>query len=171
VPARRSKPGGGLELVAAVAVFAAITLGAGTAHARRWVIFGGGETVSAVAEIEPALAAEVQQTLQLAEPAIGYSYGFFSLFFLDLFTFEGGYVLMDRASGGFIRLDEAEVARLAGKPIDQLGKPLLYRFPLGSTLLGLLALFFALRMYLAYRADAAASAAATRRSGRPRDRR
>ena len=124
----------------------------GQAHARRgWVIFGGGEAVTPVAELDPAIAENVRTELNIAQPAIGYYYGFFSLFFLDLFTFEGRYVLMDKADERFLKLEDAEISRLAGKPIDQLGKPFFYRFPLGMSMIVLLVLGFCGRMYIAYR--------------------
>lgn len=51
-----------------------------------FVIFGGGDTISHYADADlsgdPELAAEVA----FDDPAIGYEYEYFSLFFLDLWT-------------------------------------------------------------------------------------
>ena len=100
------------------------------AQARRGlVVFGGGETISHRADFEAPADHWVWQETDFEEPAIGYMYEYFAVFFIfDLATFEGQYVLYE--GDRFIPLSEADLVEL-GTSADDLGKPFLYYLPSG----------------------------------------
>lgn len=95
------------------------------------VFFGGGETIAHLADIPEEKRASLIAS-GLAEPAVGLKYEYFSLFFFDLWTGGGKVVLYDEDGGDrYVPLTDAETIDLVGESQDALGKPLLYRFPLG----------------------------------------
>lgn len=107
------------------------------AHARRGVlIWGGGETVSHVADADFSGDPELAAALAFDEPAIGYKYEYFSLFFLDLWTGGGELVLYDQSDDRYAPLSDEVLLELTGRTPDSFGKPLLYRVPLGWVVIG-----------------------------------
>ena len=123
-------------------------------HAQRFVVFGGGNEVGHVADVPPEHAAAISASIGAEDPAIGYLYGYFSLFFLDVLTMEGEYVLFDRADEDKIwRLPPDKLESATGLAISDLGKPFLFRFPLGLMLIVVVILSIGARLYLAYRDD------------------
>lgn len=104
---------------------------------RGFVIFGGGETIAhyAAADLsgDPELAAEVA----FDDPALGYKYEYFSLFFLDLWTGGGEIVLYDQSSDRYVPLSDQSLLELTGRTPDSFGTPFLYRVPLGWLLLAI----------------------------------
>lgn len=111
---------------------------AGSVHARRgFVLIGSGDTISRRAALGDDLVAEAQQEFGFAEPALGYRYEYFSVFFLDLATFEGEYVLFDEEGDSYVPLTEDDLLDL-GTSADELGKPFFYYVPYGWPILLLL---------------------------------
>ena len=108
------------------------------AHARRGgpVIVGAGETIRHYADADLSGDPELEARLGFAEPAIGYKYEYFSLFFLDLWTGEGELVLYDRAGDRYVPLDDELLHELTGRTADSFGVPWLYRVPLGWLVVG-----------------------------------
>lgn len=116
----------------------------GLAHARRGVIiWGAGETVSHLADADLSSDPELAAELQFDEPAIGYKYEYFSLFFLDLWTGGGQLVLYDQSSDRHVPLRDDVLLELTGRTPDSFGKPLLYRIPLGWVVIGVVLIAFA----------------------------
>src|SRR5262249_39837892 len=62
-------------------------------------------------------------------PAVGFKYSYFGVFWLDLWTWGGEYCLYEGDNYSPIPL--AMAAGLTGKSEDELTKPFLYRYPLG----------------------------------------
>ncbi|HEY8432585.1 MAG TPA: hypothetical protein VIL20_29645 [Sandaracinaceae bacterium] len=97
---------------------------------------GAGETISHLADAlsgDPELAA----SSGFADPAIGYEYEYFSLFFLDLWTAGGQLVLHDEASDRYVPFEDEVLRELTGRTADPLGVPFLHRAPLGWIVIGL----------------------------------
>lgn len=114
---------------------AAVTLGAlllcaSPAHAGRgFVLFTRGEDISKVADIPPQLLEPVRQSTGTANPAIGYKYGMFGVFFLNIWTWGGEYVVFDGDSYGDLGAEGA--AQMLGVSVADLPKPFTYSFPPG----------------------------------------
>ena len=85
--------------------------------------------------------AELRAELGFAEPAIGYKYEYFSLFFLDVWTGDGEVVLYDQQDERHVVLDEEAMQALTGQSLDSIDPPLLYTVPLGCGIYGFLAAF------------------------------
>ncbi|MEM9189993.1 MAG: hypothetical protein AAGF12_12495 [Myxococcota bacterium] len=140
----------GLASFALLTVFA---IDPSVASARRGVvIFGGGEDIT---HIEEADASAVEQLLPGTDPntvAIGYHHEYFSLFFLNVLTFEGeGVVLYEVDGDEYWLLEDEDILALTGESREDLGSPFLYKFPGGCffftlLLLGYLVYLFGFRL-------------------------
>ncbi|MDC0669426.1 hypothetical protein [Nannocystis radixulma] len=67
------------------------------------------------------------------EVKVGYLYSHFGVFWLDLWTWDGKYCLYH--GDNVWELTPEDAAGLLGVKVDDLGKPLLYRIPLGILIL------------------------------------
>jgi hypothetical protein len=92
--------------------------------------------VSHVADADLSGDPELAAALGFDEPAIGYKYEYFSLFFLDLWTGGGALVLYDRSDDRYAPLSDEVLLELTGRTPESFGKPLLYRVPLGWVVIG-----------------------------------
>src|SRR5262249_18267668 len=72
-------------------------------------------------------------------PAVGFAYRRFHIFFCDLWTWDGRYVLYENKR--YWVLQPEGVQMVFGKPEGKVGKPFLYRFPLGLLILAGVAAF------------------------------
>lgn len=101
--------------------------------ARFPVVFGGGVTVSHLADVPESNRAALSADLEFEEPAVGLRYEYFSMFFVDFWTGGGRVVLYDAADPGRggIPLQPSAVQQLVGETPDELGTPFFYKFPLG----------------------------------------
>lgn len=104
------------------------------------IIFGGGTTVSHVADADMSGDQELQAELGFEDPAIGYEYEYFSIFFLDVWTGEGQPVLYDQSSDRYLPLDDELMQALTGRTADSVSAPFLYHVPLGWIVFGSLLL-------------------------------
>ena len=104
------------------------------------LVFGGGSTVAHIAEADMSGDPALQAELHFAEPALGYEYEYFSMFFLDVWTGDGHVVLYDRSSDRFVPLTEDTMQALTGRSLDSIDPPFLYRVPLGWIVYGLFGL-------------------------------
>ena len=98
------------------------------AEARRRVpaIIGFGETTSAVGELPPEAAALAREaTGETVE--ISYLYSSLRVMFMNLWTWDGKYVLEGDES--YYELAESDWADLGVDPEEDYGKPFVYRFP------------------------------------------
>jgi len=96
------------------------------------VIITWGDTVSYCGGVPDQHKLDVQ-AVHGADVAVGYHYHHWGLFWIDLWTYGGEYCLYQGKS--YSPLSPAEAAKLLGKPESDLGRPFLYRFPLGWLLL------------------------------------
>jgi hypothetical protein len=124
-----------LSLALPALALATAALSAQEAQARGIMIITYGEAVMHYAdldiEVRQALKDETGQELQ-----VGYLYNNFGVFWLDLWTWGGEYCLYE--GDNVLRLTPEQLAEVMKTTPDQLGKPLLYTFPLGLlVLLGL----------------------------------
>lgn len=120
-----------------VCAFLLMSLG-GTAdvQARGWaVVWGSGEALVDVGELPSDVAAEVNLELE-ADVTVAFLYEYAHLFFLDVWSWDGKYVLRDGHS--YWELDDTQWRELlAGGSVEQFDKPFLYQFPLFPTLVAL----------------------------------
>jgi hypothetical protein len=121
-------------------LLAACLVNPSRARAAGVVLITHGTTVNHVADIPAEHQQAIRQQLG-AGVAIGYTYSYFGVFWLDLWTWGGEYCLFRDKTAWKVPRDM--LAQIAGKSsVDELGKPFLYKFPLGLIiLLGIL--FFA----------------------------
>ncbi|MCA9709670.1 MAG: hypothetical protein KDK70_27780, partial [Myxococcales bacterium] len=114
--------------------FVLVCLPQSEAHARRGImLITSGDSITHVAELEAEAAKIVEEEVG-SGVAVGYKYEQFGVFFLELWTWDGQYVLY--RGDDYWDLPESEVAKLAGvSSVDELSKPLLYTFPLGLIIL------------------------------------
>ena len=101
-----------------------------TAQARKFFLITSGETVTHVEE----LPADVKQVLQEkmgmpTDVAVGYSYSYFGIFWIDFWTWGGKHVLF-RGNQTW-EVPPSVLAEMLGKREKDLSVPKLYRFPPG----------------------------------------
>ena len=113
------------------------------AHARRrgFVLITHGETIQHVEEVPDDKYAVAEQ-MTGANVRVGYRYSSFGLFFLDIWTWDGEFVLYQGSD--YWELDEETCDELLGKSLADLEQPWVYRYPpllvvlfAGGLLLGL----------------------------------
>jgi hypothetical protein len=115
-------------------IVAALFMGVHEAHARRgFVLITHGDAVSEMGPARlPAEAAAAAPELNGAK--IGFHYDYFGFFWLDLWNWNGEYVIYnsDRQA---THLTKAQAAVLLGVPESEIGTPLNYKFPFGLDIL------------------------------------
>lgn len=90
---------------------------------------GRGRLLFTVSKLQDVPSDKQQFVYELGEsPAIGYMYSSFYSLFLDLWTWGGQYVVY--SDEAYMELTP-ELAAELGVSLDDLGKPILYRFPSG----------------------------------------
>jgi hypothetical protein len=92
------------------------------------VLITRGETIKHLGD---AVAPKGQQ---LGALKIGYKYGYWGVFWIDLWTWGGQYCVYEDKR--YQPIEVAEAAGLLGKPADALSPPFLYRVPLGWLIFG-----------------------------------
>ena len=110
-----------------------------TAHARRGFFFiTTGETVKHVGEVASNMKAGASEaTGQAGELEVGYLHSRFGVFWVDVWTWGGKYVLFDDNDQVW-ELDQEMAAELMGVEPKQVGKPIFYTIPPGMVIVGLL---------------------------------
>jgi hypothetical protein len=121
-----------------IAAFLMVICAARPAAAKGFFLITHGDDIDHVHDIIPEARAEIASEFG-GEPAIGYKYSSFGLFYLDIWTWGGEYVVyagdsyIDVESAGLTDEDLAELAGVSS--IDDLGKPWSYTFPPGLILI------------------------------------
>lgn len=93
---------------------------------------GSGESISHPADFNAEGSSILHAETDFAEPAVGFKYEYFSLFFLDLWTGGGEIVVYDKdGDDRYVEVTAEELHALTGQTPDDFGKPFLYRFPVG----------------------------------------
>jgi hypothetical protein len=113
-------------LLAAVVAFA--LLSPSPASARGIVLVTWGETISHIGHVSPQIV-DAQGARN-----IGYKYGYFGVFWIDLWTHGGTFCVYEGKKYGPV--PPAEAARLLGTSEASLSAPFLYHVPLGWLILG-----------------------------------
>jgi hypothetical protein len=96
--------------------------------ARGIVLVTWGETISHVGEASP------QAGNMHGSNKVGYKYGYWGVFWVDLWTHGGTYCIYEGKR--YNPISPAEAARLLGRSEDELSTPFLYRIPLGWLIFG-----------------------------------
>jgi hypothetical protein len=123
-----------VTVMAIPALFCAMTMfKPAQAEAKGFILITYGDDISKVADIPAAQMEGVKQATGAANPAIGYKYNQFGVFFLNVWTWDGDYVLYENDT--YWDLGAAGAAQLLGIPADQLKKPLGYKIPPGLILI------------------------------------
>lgn len=105
------------------------------------VVVGAGETLDHLASFDDETSERLRAEVGFAEPAVGLKYEYFSLFFLNVWTWEGDVVIYEEGEDSYIEVTPAELREYTGRSSDDFARPFFYRFPLGQLALlgGLLA--------------------------------
>ncbi len=129
--------------------FVLVCLPQSEAQARRGlVLITSGDNIEHIADLDPEVAKEVEPALGTGI-AVGYHYEQFGLFFLEIWTSDGQFVLY--RDDEYWELPDAEIAKAAGvETIDDLSKPFFYSFPLGLIIVSVLVVvFIVFRLFVA----------------------
>jgi hypothetical protein len=97
------------------------------AHARGIILITSGERLTAIGDAAPSVKS------MLGTKQIGYKYGYWGIFWVDLWTHSGTYCVFE--GDRYQRISAAEAAQLLGKRESELGPPILYTVPLGWMLI------------------------------------
>ena len=103
------------------------------AEAKGFVLITYGDDISKVADIPADQLEGVKQDTGASNPAIGYKYSMFGIFFLNIWTWSGEYVLYE--DDNYWDLGTEGAAQILGTAPDQLKKPLGYTIPPGLVLI------------------------------------
>ncbi len=103
------------------------------ADAKGFFLITYGDDISKVADIPAAQLESVKQATGAANPAIGYKYNQFGIFFLNVWTWGGDFVLYENDTYWDLGVDNA--AQILGVTPDQVKKPLGYKVPPGLILI------------------------------------
>jgi len=109
-------------------VIAYALLSPSPASAKGFVLVTWGDTISHLGDVS------VPNRAGLAANKVGFKSSYFGVFWVDLWTWGGEFCVYEGNRYGPI--SRAEAARLVGKPENEVGKPFLYRFPLGWLIFG-----------------------------------
>jgi hypothetical protein len=123
---------GGLLTVVPVLLLLLSPAPARAARIPIFLIWGSGETISHLED----LSAEVKQTLPPQVPRhvkVGFKYNYFHLFWCNVWTWDGRYVLYDGQR--YIPLQEGDLVVFTGKTESEFGKPFFYQVPVGLVIL------------------------------------
>jgi hypothetical protein len=117
-----------------------------TAHARRgFFLITTGNTVKHLGDVTPERQAEMREaTEQMDKVRVGYLHDRFGVFWVDVWTWGGEYVLYNDSDTVW-EIDEADAAALMGAPSGQLRKPFFYTVPPGLVVLGVLGLVWGVK--------------------------
>jgi hypothetical protein len=118
------------------------TFGSGEARAIP-IVWGEGDTVKHVADLPPQVIQKIaQQRPGERLDKLGFMYWHFHIFWADLWTSGGTFVIYHDTTKVFpVKLDAREVAQLCELPEDKVSTPFLYHVPMGWMILAGIVLF------------------------------
>ena len=110
------------------------------AEARRGIILiTTGDTIKHVADVATEMKPVIREvTGSTVDYKVGYLHERFGVFWIDLWTWGGEYVLYDESEQDLWELDTEETAAIMGTTPDKLSTPLFYSFPPGLLALGVI---------------------------------
>lgn len=114
--------------------FALVCMSYGEAHARRGImLITSGDSITEVAPLDPEAAKAVEAETG-AGAAIGYKYEQFGVFWLEIWSWDGKYVLFN--GDDYWDIPDEQLAAMAGVgSLDELSKPLTYTIPPGLAII------------------------------------
>lgn len=119
-----------------VAVVLGLWLAPSRAEAKGFVLITHGDSVKHLGDVPAAEKESVQKATGQDGVAIGYSYSYFGVFWIDLWTWHGEYCLYkDRTVW---KLERSEAAELLKVDEKKLPKPFTYSVPPGLLIVGIL---------------------------------
>lgn len=108
-----------------------------SADARGLILITSGNTIKHVAEVSDQMKPVVRAvTGTSTNYHVGYLHERFGVYWIDLWTWGGEYVLYDDSEEDLWSLDEEETAAIMGTTPEELPKPIFYTFPPGLLALG-----------------------------------
>jgi hypothetical protein len=105
------------------------------------VLITRGETVTDMGRVQPQF-----HGANLPSTQVGYKYGHFGVFWVDLWTWDGTWCL--HSGNRYWALKPAQAAELLGKTEAQLHPPFLYRFPPGLLIATGLIVLWVVKLFL-----------------------
>jgi hypothetical protein len=117
-------------------VLGAVLLAPSRGEAKGFMLITYGDDISKVADIPPQILENVKQSTGATSPEIGYKYSNFGIFFLNLWTWGGDYVIFENDT--YWDLGAEGAAQMLGVDAGALKKPFTYSFPPGLIVLLLL---------------------------------
>lgn len=123
-----------------------ILFNASDAQAKKGIaIINTGEDITHLADVDAKSLEEVKASTGAQKPAIGYLYSEFGIFWLNLWTWDGKYVLFENDQVWDVTPEQA--AKFSGVTVDELSKPFFYSVPPGLAILVILGLLFVAFMF------------------------
>ena len=129
-----------LLLVLLPAALACILFAPRTSEGKGLILITHGDDISHIADIPPQIIDSVKQSTGATNPAIGYKYGEFGIFFLNIWTWGGEYVVYENDT--YWDLGAEGAAQMLGVGVGDLPKPMTYTFPPGLVIIILLIVGF-----------------------------
>ncbi len=117
-----------LALAAPAVALAGAALISQPAQAKGIVLITSGESVAHYADLTGDMKQQAEEATG-AEVQVGYKYDQFGVFWLELWTWGGSYVLYHDDT--VWELTPEQTAEALGVKVEELGTPFLYKFPLG----------------------------------------
>ena len=110
------------------------------AEARRGIVLiTSGDTIKHVADVSAEMKPVIREvTGSSVDYKVGYLHDRVGVFWIDLWTWGGEYVLYDETEQDLWELDAEQTAAIMGTTTDQLSAPLFYSFPPGLLALGVI---------------------------------
>jgi hypothetical protein len=98
------------------------------------ILITHGDTIKHLGDIaDPQARADIRKETG-KDLAVGFKYSYFGVFWIDLWTWGGEYCVYE--GNNYKEVPPTVAAALMGKSESDLGKPFLYRFPLGLLIIG-----------------------------------
>ena len=101
-----------------------------TANADAQFLITHGEKFSSYGDVPEEIRAEMRAEGEEVLTEIGYKYDHFGLFWLELWTWDGGWCVFNEDTNTYFPLEKTQAAILLDESPDDLGKPFRYKFPL-----------------------------------------
>lgn len=131
--------------VAIVIVFAGAFLLSSPAEAKGFFLITYGEKIVDVGVVAEEHREAMREEFG-ADPSVGFIHNGFGLFWLNIWTWDGRYCAYQ--GDQYMELEPQQAAMLLGVPLNQLRKPIFYRFPPGLLILIVIVAIYATHKFV-----------------------